>query len=102
GMTVGITAPFVALSLLAVKAASDATELQGSFDHVFGNLAKGMNDWAEETGNAMGRATQTMQESSRMFQMLFVKALDPAAAAEMSKTFTVLAEDVDSFYNLAS
>ncbi|MGI9361622.1 MAG: phage tail tape measure protein, partial [Parasphingorhabdus sp.] len=102
GMTVGITAPFIALSAYAVKGASDATELQGAFDQVFGNLSKGMNDWAEETGNAMGRSTQTMQESARQFQMLFKKAMDPAAAAEMSKTFTVLAEDVDSFYNLAS
>src|SRR5690606_34712999 len=63
GMTLGITAPFTALSLFAVKAASDATELQGAFDHVFQNLSKGMNDWAEETGNALGRSTQTMQES---------------------------------------
>lgn len=102
GMTLGITAPFTALSLFAVKAASDATELQGAFDHVFQNLSKGMNDWAEETGNALGRSTQTMQESARQFQMLFTKALDPAAAAEMSKTFSVLAEDVDSFYNLAT
>lgn len=101
-MTVGITLPFVALSAFSVKSASDAAELQSAYDQVFGNLSGMMNRWAEETGNVLGRATQTMQESAQQFQSIFSKALDPAPAAELSKEFAVLAEDLGSFKNLSS
>lgn len=101
-MTTGITLPFIALSAFSVRSASDAAELQSAYDQVFGDLSGMMNRWAEETGNILGRSTQTMQESAQQFQSIFSKALDPAPAAELSKEFAVLTEDLGSFKNLSS
>lgn len=101
-MTIGISLPFAALAGFSIKAASDAKELQSAFNETFGDLSDGVNEWAITTGDALGRSTQTLQESSKKFQSILSKAFDPAVAAEFSKEFAVLAEDVDSFFNLRS
>ena len=99
-MTVGMTLPLTGLGVLFTKAAADASELQSAFDYTFGNMAGRMNRWAEQTGDAMGRATGEMQEGALAFGQLF-KAAAPteAAAARLSQRFTVLAQDAASFYN---
>jgi hypothetical protein len=99
-MTVGITAPVVGLSALFTKAAADAAELQSAFNYTFGRMSGGMNRWAEETGDAMGRATQEMQKGALAFGQLFqASAPTEEAAARMSQKFTVLAQDAASFFN---
>lgn len=102
GLTIGLTAPLLAFSKGAFQAASDAQELQSSFDTTFGNMAGAMNKWAETTGNVLGRSTQTMQEGAVAFQELFSKAMDPAQAAKMSAQFAVLVQDLASFKNLST
>lgn len=100
-MSLGVTAPLTAFGVLSAKAASDAQELQSAFEQTFGSLAPMMNDWAEETGNAMGRATTEMQEMANTFGIFFNQAAPNAqAAAEMSQTFSVLAQDLASFFNV--
>src|SRR5690606_29054877 len=42
-MTLGITVPLAAMAGFAVKAASDAGELQSAFDYTFGAMAERMN-----------------------------------------------------------
>ena len=100
-MTLGVTLPLTALAFLTTKAASDAAELQSAFDFTFGKMAKDMNNWAEKTGNAMGRSTQQMQAGAFALGGLF-KAAAPteAAAARLSKQFTELAVDAGSFFNV--
>lgn len=99
-MTLGLTLPIGALSVLTTKAASDAAELQSAFDFTFGNMSSQMNRWAENTGDAMGRATQEMQEGALAFGQLFnAAAPNEAAAARLSQQFTELAQDAASFYN---
>ena len=73
-MTLGITAPLIALGGYTVKAASDLQELQSAFDFTFGASAKTMNAWAESTGNAMGRATSEMQKGALAMGQLFKQA----------------------------
>ncbi|WP_052761964.1 phage tail tape measure protein [Aurantiacibacter luteus] len=100
-MTLGVTAPLTAFGLLSARAASDAKELQSAFDTTFGSLAPMMNRWAQQTGDAMGRATQDMQEMANTFGIFFNQAAPTrAAAAEMSQAFSVLAQDLASFYNV--
>lgn len=100
-MTLGVTAPLVAFGGLSFKAASDAAELQSAFDQTFGVMASDMTAWAEATGDAMGRSTQEMQKGANTFGIFFNQAAKTRTeAAEMSKTFTVLAQDLSSFYNV--
>lgn len=86
----------------SVQASIDAQEMQSAFEVVFGSMAKDIAAWAEATGNAMGRSTQEIQRGALAFQELFGKALDPAQAAELSKQFAVLTQDLASFKNLSN
>ena len=86
----------------SVQAAIDAEEMDAAFGVVFGNMADDVRAWAEETGNALGRSTQEIQRGALAFQELFGKALDPEQAAELSKQFAVLTQDLASFKNLSN
>lgn len=99
-MTVGLTVPLAAFGVAAARAASDAAELQSAFNVTFGDLADGMNRWAEATGNAMGRSTQEIQRGANAFGLYFNQAADTRQeAARLSQQFTVLAQDLASFHN---
>ena len=85
-----------------VQAAIDAQEMESAFDVVFGNMSDSVRQWAETTGNALGRSTQEIQRGALAFQELFGKALEPSQAAELSKQFAVLTQDLASFKNLSN
>ena len=99
-MTLAITAPLTAFGVSSFRAASDAEELQATFNSTFGAMSGSMNKWATETGNALGRSTQEMQKAANTFGMFFNQATDPAKAAEMSQIFSGLAQDLGSFFNV--
>ncbi len=100
-LTIGVTAPLAGIAAYTVKVASDAGELQSAFDYTFGAMAESMNSWAESTGNAMGRAKQSMQEGALALGVLFNQAApNAAAAASLSQQFTELAVDAESFFNV--
>lgn len=101
-LTLGVTLPLAAIGAAAFKTASDLAELEGAFDVTFGSMAQSMREWAEETGDTLGRSTQEIQASLVSFQELFSKAFDPAKAAEMSKQFAVLTQDLASIKNLSN
>ena len=100
-MTVALSLPLAGFGAFAFKAASDAAELQDAFDRTFGESAKTMNQWAETTGNALGRSTQTMQENAFRFGIILKQAFSGTEAEEMSKQLSVLAVDLGSLFNLA-
>lgn len=101
-LSIGVTAPLAAFGIASAKTASDAQELDSAFTETFDNLAGAMRIWARETGDAMGRSTQSVQEMANTFGIFFNQAAPTRAeAAEMSKTFTVLAQDLSSFYNVS-
>lgn len=101
-LSLAITAPFVLFAKESTDAARDAEELQSKFNYVFAGMRREMNAWAEDTGDAMGRSTQTMQQLSSTFGLLFNKAAPTAdVAAGLSKDFSQLALDLGSFYNVA-
>ena len=101
GMSAAVTAPLALFGTSSVKAASDAAELQSAFNQTFGEMAGSMNEWAETTGNAMGRSTQAMQELANSYGLFFNNL--PVAreeAARMSRVFAELTQDFASFHNL--
>lgn len=100
-LTLGLTVPLVAFGGFAVKAASDAAELQSAFDQTFGAMSASMTKWAEDTGDAMGRSTQEIQQAANTFGIFFNQAAPTRqAAAELSQQFAVLAQDLSSFFNV--
>jgi hypothetical protein len=100
-MSLAITAPLVLFGKQAVSASVDAEELQSAFNYSFGAMAGQMNDWARTTGDAMGRSTQSLQQQAFSFNQLFKAAAPtPELAADMSKQFTLLANDLSSFFNV--
>lgn len=101
-LTLGVSTPLAAFGLLSAKTASDAQELESAFGQTFGDLSDTMTDWAQATGDAMGRSTQSMQEMANTFGIFFNQAAPTRQiAADMSKTFTVLAQDLSSFFNVS-
>lgn len=102
GLTAAVTAPVVALGIQMGKAAIEAEEMSSAFDVSFGAMADTTRKWAETTGDAMGRSTFELQEMALGFNGLF-KAGGPITqqAADMSRQFTTLAQDLASFHNVA-
>lgn len=101
-LSIGVSAPLVAFGVLSAKTASDAQELESAFGQTFGELTDSMTDWAQTTGDAMGRSTQSMQQMANTFGIFFNQAAPTnEIAADMSKTFTVLAQDLSSFFNVS-
>lgn len=102
-MTLGITAPMIALGAYTVNAASDLQELQSAFEYTFGNNSKMMDRWAEQTGDAMGRATSQLKQGALAMGALFRQAAPTEeAAARLSQRFAVLALDAESFFGAAN
>lgn len=100
-MTLWVTAPLAVVAGSMVKTAMAAEEMQSAFDVSFGSMADATRKWAEVTGDAMGRSTYELQEGASAFNGLF-KAGGPATAqaTEMAKQFTVLAQDLASFFDM--
>lgn len=102
GLTATVSAPIAALGVSFTNAAIDAQEMQSAFDVSFGAMAQATRKWAEDTGNALGRSTFELQEMALGFNGLF-KAGGPVTqmSADMARQFTVLAQDLSSFHNVA-
>jgi hypothetical protein len=98
-MSLGITLPAIALGKASFDAAGDAIELESAYEQTFGKLAPMMKRWAVETGNAMGRSTQEMEKGANTFGIFFNQVAKGGEAANMSKKFAVLAQDLGSFFN---
>jgi len=98
----------IAFSALAVggvvgyltKLASDVEETRNKFNVVFGEMAGVATDWAEEFGNAVGRATSdVMKWMSGVQDTLVPLGYARGRAADLSKNIIELAVDVASFNN---
>jgi len=100
GLTIGITVPVALASRAFINAASDVEEMRSAFGFTFGSMSKDVEKWAVSTGDSIGRATYELQQGALAFQQMFrVAAPTAQAAADMSKQFALLAQDLSSFYN---
>ncbi|MCB2051368.1 MAG: phage tail tape measure protein [Novosphingobium sp.] len=100
--SIGITAPVVAVGASSFQAATDAMELESAFEVTFGNSAKRMKAWAENTGNTMQRSTQEMMAMAMAYQDILKKQVGDKKAVDMTKSLTVLTQDLASFKNLSN
>ncbi len=101
-LTRNLTLPLAAFGGFAIKAASDAQDLQGVFNISFGSMSDEANAWAKSTGDALGRSTQTMQKAGIAFQQLFEDiAPTEKAAGELSMRFAELSADFSAFANVS-
>ena len=94
-----------ALSLAAgraIEAAKNAQEAASMFDEVFKDQADSTRKWSQELATTIGRSAYELQGQAAQFQQVLTGMFpDRAQAAEMSRTFAALAQDVASFYNLS-
>src|SRR3546814_18370215 len=79
-MSLAITAPVVAFGAASFKAASDAAEMESSYDVTFGNSAASVSTWAAETGNPLWRTPQGMLSRSASLKGITTETLDPGTA----------------------
>lgn len=104
----GITAAIGGLAGLAVvkvvkdaiSAASDLAETQSKVNVVFGESAKTITAFGEDSASALGQSTQQAEEAAATFGNLFVAMkIGQPQAAKMSTTIVQLASDLASFNN---
>lgn len=100
-MTLAITTPFVAMSAFALKAASDANEIQSAFNQVFGDLSAEANMFAETFANSLDRADTSFKDALTSLQSFTVgMGLTREKAFEASKEILQLGLDLSSFRNV--
>ena len=101
-MSLFITTPLVAIGAASISTASEVEEMQGKFDVVFGGLKDGVQDWADEHANAIGRSKYDMRGYLAETQNQLVgMGMAREKAAEFSKQIVELGVDLASFNNEA-
>ena len=99
-LTTFVTLPLLALGVSFVKIASDAEETANKFDVVFASMKRSAQEWAEDFGNSVGRATEDIQRfTSGLGDVLKPLGFTTEEAFELSSKMTQLALDVASFNN---
>lgn len=98
-----VTKRIISIGKACLTASSDMTELQNVTDQVFGDMAKEVEQFAEDIGNAMGRSTYALQKYTSDIGSIF-KGLGGIADEDikkMSEDLAALAVDIGSFKNIA-
>lgn len=99
-LTLGITAPIMALGAACLTTASDASEMESKFNTVFKNLASEADAWANSYADAIGRSNFEIKEAiSNQADLYQGMGFTSREAFELSKQVTELAYDLASFNN---
>lgn len=102
-MTMSLTLPIVAAGTAAFKLASDLEESSNKVDVVFGDMSKGVKDFANDALNSYGLAKGSALQMAGAFGTMATSAgLSQEEAANMSIELTKLAADMASFYNIST
>ncbi len=100
-LTIGVTAPIVAVGGLSLKAAMDAVESENLFEVAMGGMAKSARDWSEKTAKALGLNAYELRKNTGMFYTMFQSMdIGKKSSLGMSEGLVQLANDMASFYNL--
>jgi hypothetical protein len=99
-MSMAITLPILGAATAATLFAGNAAESQSKFEQVFGDMSDSAAEWAEDYGNAAGRATTDLKDMLST-TMSIVKAMGMTgdAGKEFSETIAQLSIDMGSFHN---
>lgn len=102
GLTIGVTAPLLAIGAAAVSAAADAEESQSKFDAVFKDMSGSVSAWADDHAEATNRSAIDLRDYAATLQDTFVPlGFARDKAAEMSTALVDLGVDLASFNNRA-
>jgi len=96
-----VVAGLFQIGAAASKVARDAEELDSAIGFTFGKNSAMIQAWADSTGESLGRASSDLKQAALDFQTLFGPAMGADKAAEMSKQFAVLVQDLSSFRNVS-
>lgn len=103
GLSVGVTAPVLAMGAASIKAASDTDESLSKVNVVFGTSAKVIEEWAKTSAEAFGQSKQQALEAAGTFGNLFTAMqIGAPQASKMSTTLIQLAGDLASFNNIGT
>lgn len=102
-MSVGVTLPLVAIGAKAFEMASDLNESINKVNVVFGDSAKAIQDWAQDSAQAFGMSKRQALEAAGTFGNLFrAMGLGQQEAADLSQNLVELASDLASFNNIGT
>ncbi len=98
-MTAGITVPLLFLSRNLIKAASDAEEIDGKFNQIFGSVS-GSSEAVKSLSSSYKLASTTSKELlSDTGAILSASGLQKDRVLEISKVLNGAAIDLSSFHN---
>lgn len=101
-MTTFVTLPILGLGAALVKTASDAVETGTKFDAVFGDLAPSTRAFAAQQAAALGRSQVSIENYLALLQSIIKPmGLTAGEADKMSRSLSVLAVDLASFFNIS-
>lgn len=99
-MTLGLTAPIVAMGVKAFKMASDFEQATGKLEVVFQNSSDGMKRWAEDALTTMNLSKATAIQTAADYGALFQGVgISIEKSAEWSKSLTERVADLSNFYD---
>lgn len=100
GLTLGVTAPLVAMAKASVDASADLGESANKASVVFGDAYGDIADFAEDAARSVGMSQQAALDATGTFGNLFTQLdIGHGQAANMSTTMVRLAADFASFHN---
>lgn len=103
GLRTASTAAQIALagvSVLAIKLATDAGEIEDAFNIAFKNSAKDAREFSNVLANEVGRDAVEVREAMTRLQLVLTgTGLNGDAAAELSKSLAKAAIDAGSLFN---
>lgn len=87
----------------SIMSGMDAIESENLFDTVMGAWSKSVRAWSQELQDSLGLNGYALRKNVGMFTAMTTSmGFSKGQAVEMSKTMTMLAEDMSSFYNISS
>ena len=101
-LTTRVSAPLLGIGIAAIKAASDAEEMQSKFNIVFKNVGGSVTKQLDTFSEAVGRNRfELMGMASTFGDLLKPLGFTEKASGTMSVQLTKLATDLSSFNNMS-
>ena len=100
-LTVGVTAPLIAIGAAAIKTGMDVIESENLFEVSFKGMSGSARTWSEETSEALGlNAFELRRNSGLLFTMFKSMGQTEQGAFDMATGMSELSNDMASFFNL--
>jgi hypothetical protein len=100
-LSMGVTAPLLAIGAASTKMAMEATESENLFEVSLGKSAEAVREWSNKISNELGLNEYAVRKNAATFNTMFESmGIGTEKAVKMSEGLTQLAYDMASFYNI--